>query len=1363
MRTLRILLSLGLLSQSAFSQVRSVVIEAPPLAPGQGFSPAVGAQALPRDLTLPPMSLGAPSVLPGLKSQGVAPAAGLSAPGEALPSLSLPVSRVAAPAASPVRPEKAVLPAAQAPKTPFEKKLQAVSSAVQEAGKELDRPGADDGRQAAERQFQALTGETFEELLDESLSGGLRPAQEQGDGPGNLIEDAAQAEHSPRQARRVERTNLLLETAVSDAVKTFLAEPVEVRSRGSSARMTYTGDSPDYDLMVKLPADVQTDSFMRDNLKAIKAAIEASARRGLAGPDEEVVVTGPKGLNDPATGAHVEGVYLLELHVVDKNTRRILVDADVTFASREDYANAYPDYFQAQMDRARAAGGDKAVSRLLRDIRLAKLLFIALIGSYKPWHGGPSGVGVEQMVVQAGGFDSMMDRVYEAAFQEDGTPRGLKKASRLWKVENPFMQPSNFVDLLSDGAWKQLAHAAKKYRQARLTGRPVRLSELRREKEAPVRFEKPKEPEIAVTEAGPLLQVTIPFSTRLKLNKLAPLAKGMHAKVVRDRAVMLLEPGADPGTAAKTFAAALLKADPGARIGEPSVAASAFDVMLRLRPRMRGPDSLRRLLRGLSRRFGLKQPSLSMGADGTLGIRFSGQVEDRQAFVKLAADYLRSRSESLAGVVFPAGPKGAEVAGRSLVEEPGSLTLEMLKKFTLSGPRPESRGDAYLYAQGAKVLPGGLEAARPEPSKESGTEGGESQRSILYRRNGRVYVLVQTHDEEGFPKMKPMNIPARMTQGIVSDTLVEVRFDGKTVRSVRSIGAYAADMLIGRVSGKTLVPLFDSEGPVRRLYEPLPLASAAKEGRIVQAFVRRAASGFEAVPLLDLGDRITPEIAAREIALRHGARGYFDEAVLRQAEDIGRAQAPSIEAADMRSLPFVTIDPVGAGDLDDAYYIEKAADGSYTWYLATADVAQYERPGTPAFRAAARIGNTFYSIDKDGVPEYPMNHPVVSKYVASLLAGKDSLAMVTKMRFSPSGEFLLDQSEVFLGKVRVAGRYTYDQVAALWKGGKDHGVRHVDQVALARELSDKLTRQDTDRGKLKLSFTHTAHRPEPDGRWTTEVEREDPLLSESHRLIEELKVYGNRVIATRLNSISREAGVPHISRVHPPQDETVNERLREELSSLGAPWPEGKPLWQYLDGLRIRKDLRPEVKESAQWLALMSRNHAVYALDDAEGHEGLALRAEEYDHPSTPIRRFSDMYNRAILEASLEGGDPKAVYEAVLKDVQDMGFADLKEYMEHLNGREQAAGQMDREVDEFMSVYMLSQPENAGRTFSGYVKIARGGRNAQVTIQLREIPAFIILKGEDARSYRLMDEVSVTVRGADVERLKVDAKITRSR
>jgi len=189
------------------------------------------------------------------------------------------------------------------------------------------------------------------------------------------------------------------------------------------------------------------------------------------------------------------------------------------------------------------------------------------------------------------------------------------------------------------------------------------------------------------------------------------------------------------------------------------------------------------------------------------------------------------------------------------------------------------------------------------------------------------------------------------------------------------------------------------------------------------------------------------------------------------------------------------------------------------------------------------------------------------------------------------------------------------------------------------------------RGKLALQFQEVEHKPNTEGTWSSKVVERDPLASESHKLIEELKVYGNRGIAGILEKIKEEYGVPHISRVHPPQSEAVNKRLRTELSRLGVPWPKNQNLWDYLRDLNSRTDLTPEGREAAQILALRTRRPAEYDVQDGEGHEGLALEAGQYDHPSTPIRRFADMYNRALLEAYLSGGSPREVYEAVERDL----------------------------------------------------------------------------------------------------------------
>lgn len=1350
MRALRVCLAVLLasapLSSALAAQTRSAAVKSP----AQAGPAALIQSGLPQRLSLPSLSLSAPSLRP-------APA--LTPIPAVIPQL-LP----------------AILPAAPAPEAPkptFAEKVQLLSDKVGESVQALSKPGADGGRDGAQKQFALLTGEKTAGL---QVSG---------------------IDFTPAELARVSAASSAMERAVALAAgSVFQGAVLQVRSRGSSARLTHSEANPDYDLMARLPqdwTDAQADAAMKENLPALKAALAESVRRETAflfpGIDIKVSVDGPVALNDPSDGKRAEGVTMLPVHV--SGPSGLLIDADVSFTRRSEYANDYPGYFDAQLAAVRRSGGEPAAQAMLRDIRLAKRLFTTAIGSYKPWHGGPSGVGVEQMVLQTGGFDRLMARVLEAGTEANGMPRGLKKARQHWTVDNPFMNPKNFLDLMSEGSWNRLMYAAKVYTEAAAAGKPITLEALKKEKPAAPAYTKRQEAVLAVVDAPSAPAVSLRFFTGLRQWKARSLVQGAVKAIRPDKVsvswqrvegtnayqvTLQLAPGADAAAAEKALRAALLRAEPSLKFAEsaPAPQVRQLDAWLYLKARGKADrDAVAKAAERLARRLDLGRPEVSARPDekGAFAVGFPLDGLSREDFAKGTLEFFKKAT----GVeVLAAAYAGAQAeAPAEDPSAPGRLTLSMLERFTTSGPKPSARGSAYLFAQGAKALPAGLEeaGARRVAAELPDEPGLQRTRAMLLRRFGRASVMLPSLNEDGMEVMKAVRVPDRLAQGLVSETVVDVAFDEKGVRGVKPVGAYAADVIIGRVRQGLLEPLFTGDS-AKALYSLMPVTGNAKEGTILQVFVQPAEAGYEAVPLLDLGSQLTPEIAAREIALRHGARGYFEESVIRQAEDVGRKQDPEADfkrmkaakgrSEDLRRLPFVTIDPVGAGDLDDAYYIQKEADGSYTWYLATADVAAYVKPGTPAFRAAARIGNTFYSVDKDGVSEFPMNHPVVSKSVSSLLAGKDSLAMVSKMRFSNTGEFLLDESEVFLGLVRVQGRYTYDQVAELWKGRPGHGVEHVEQVALARELSGKLHRTDEARGKLELSFTETEHKKGPDGRWGTFVVEHDPLVKESHQLIEELKVYGNRAIAVRLEAIAESAGVPHISRVHPAQEERVNERLRKELSSIGVPWPVNQSLWEYLAELRSRQDLSAEVKETAQILALRSRSSALYSADDAEGHEGLALTAKAYDHPSTPIRRFSDMFNRALLEAYLEGSDVKAAYESMLADMKALGFASLDEYLQHLNGREQASRQMDHEMDEFMSVFELAKPENKGRTFTGYVKMARPGRNAEAVIQLRELPATITLRGEDAKPYLLLDEVSVTVKGADTVRMKVDASIRKA-
>lgn len=1125
---------------------------------------------------------------------------------------------------------------------------------------------------------------------------------------------------SLESVRLIQETDRAMTRAVRAAVSAVLGK-AQVISRGSTSRGTYAHPNPDYDIGVNLPASWSKSdfqSFVAEDSERFKGAL-ASAIKSEASDlfhDGRVLVEiRATRLSDPVTYQPAEGVALYRA-TVSGTGGLPYAEVDVSVTNDPRYGNAYPQYFAEQLRQVERLGGPPAVSRLLSDIQLAKRFFSESVGAYKSFNEmGPSAVGIEQMVMQsgrvsdadqgrtileAGSFDKLMERLARAGYDDQGEPRDFSSFQDAWTVHNAFMEPANFLSLMKPGA-----DAARKPSWRR--------------------------------------------ASAAALNYLQARAAGGSSSLSRLKPVWSKHPRQ----------------------------ARAFVTIERHARWNKVHGLFKRLMSSLGR-----GASYHAGDDGPVmrvEVRLASDVDPETQIARIKAYFEKNKGMAeLVSIVDEAPPKASG-------DSAGKLTLDMLQRFTTLGPKPAQRGLEYRYAQGAETLPAGLEESwegwKPAPAPRGGRL--ETQRTQLLRRGDRVFALILGMDDRGPLVMHPVPVDPALAQGVISDSLVELTLDGDRPVSVRPVGAYRQDMMIGRVArrgGKLVLEgLFRDKNVDVSLYSALPLEGgslAVREGAIVQAFVSPTAAGFKATPLIDLGLEITPEIAARETALRRGARGYFPKSVIEQAEGLGREDDPARDFArikavldasekgkveDLRAKDFVTVDPPGAGDLDDAFYVEKDADGGYTWYLATADVAHYVHPGSPAFQAAARIGNTFYSIDKDGVPEYPMNHPVVSKNLASLLSGKDSLAMISRMKFDAKGNFLIGGSEVFLGLVHVKGRYTYPQVAGLWSGAKDHGVKHIEQVRLARELSEKLARRDDERGKMHLTLGEVEHHKR-DGKWVSEVEKADPLASESHHLIEELKVYGNRAIGVLLEDISKRTGVPHVSRVHPMQNEAVTKRLKRDLLFIGAPWEEGVTLSRYLASVQESKALDDKAKQAAQLLVLTSRQSAKYASNDEEGHEGLALAAGAYDHPSAPIRRFSDMYNRGLLETHLEGGDVKAYYAAVLADLKALGFAGFDDYLTHLNGRQQAAKQMDYEVDAFMSVYELSRPENAGRAFKGHVRMVRGGRFPSATIELEGSAATVVVDGPAAAGYRLLETVEVTVKGADLVSRKVDFTVRKT-
>jgi exoribonuclease R len=103
--------------------------------------------------------------------------------------------------------------------------------------------------------------------------------------------------------------------------------------------------------------------------------------------------------------------------------------------------------------------------------------------------------------------------------------------------------------------------------------------------------------------------------------------------------------------------------------------------------------------------------------------------------------------------------------------------------------------------------------------------------------------------------------------------------------------------------------------------------------------------------------------------------------VLREAETV--AATPFAIDYDQTQIPFVTVDPPGSRDLDQAVHIAATSSGGYVVSYAIADVASFVRPGSALDEETLRRGETLYFPDAR-----ILLHPaVLSEGAASLLPG----------------------------------------------------------------------------------------------------------------------------------------------------------------------------------------------------------------------------------------------------------------------------------------------------------------------------------------------------------------------------------------
>ena len=395
---------------------------------------------------------------------------------------------------------------------------------------------------------------------------------------------------------------------------------------------------------------------------------------------------------------------------------------------------------------------------------------------------------------------------------------------------------------------------------------------------------------------------------------------------------------------------------------------------------------------------------------------------------------------------------------------------------------------------------------------------------------------------------------------------------------------------------------------------------------------------------------------------------------------------------DLRDIEFLTIDPAGSTDLDQALHVERTAAGAVLHY-AIADLPAFVAPGGAIDDAARLRGQTLYAADG----RIPLHPSVISEDAASLLPDRERRAFVWR--------FVLDEGarpvETTLrrGVIRSRAQWSYvDAQAAI-----DAGAAPSSLQALAWFGPLRLERE-AERGGVSLNVPETRIVADDDG---YRLERDAPLP------VEDWNAQVSLLTGMAAADIMLRGGVG-ILRTMPAAERDDVAAFRTQTVALGIPWATDVAYGDYLRTLDRDSPSALAILDAA---AGLFRGAGYVAFDGAPPADPLqAAIGAPYAHATAPLRRLVDRWSLVVCEALANRREVPAWARESLPTVpRIMGRSDG------------VAGRLDAATLDRVEAALLSR--RAGQVFEALVL---GRRNDGARVQLTEPPVTAKVAGLDA-------------------------------
>ena len=459
--------------------------------------------------------------------------------------------------------------------------------------------------------------------------------------------------------------------------------------------------------------------------------------------------------------------------------------------------------------------------------------------------------------------------------------------------------------------------------------------------------------------------------------------------------------------------------------------------------------------------------------------------------------------------------------------------------------------------------------------------------------------------------------------------------------------------------------------------------------------------------------------------LREGLRQLRDELGVPDdfpVEVIEAAQAAAADVqlpvTDLTDVEFVTIDPAGSLDLDQALHLSRT-DTGYLVRYAIADVAAFVEPGGVIDDECHERVETLYAPSR----RTPLHPEALSENGASLLPDVVRPALVWQIELDADGAVV--DATVARARVRSRRRYSYDEVQALIDGGQASDV--LDLLKVIGQLREQA---EVARGGVSLGV------PEQEvtvagGSWALVYRTNLPCEGWNAQL----SLLTGMVAADMM----LKAGVGILRTLPPAEDHAIN-RLRRTAQGLGISWPQKV---SYPDFVRGLKASVPREAAMLNACTTLFRGAGYDSFTDGAPKEAEhAAIAAPYAHVTAPLRRLVDRYAGELCVA-LSAGEPVPAW---VLDALD----DLPSEMEDSARR---AGKYERGIVDLVEAMVLAP--HIGQSFNGVLIDVDPDRRAG-RLQVPDPAVEARVKGS---RLKLGGEVTATLVAADLVKGSVDFRV----